>query len=107
MKHLQKMSLLLLLSATMLMACNNHKDKAQEQPNKPAVQAPATEEKPAGQAQILCPIMKSPINKNMYTDVLGKRIYICCPGCANAIKADPAKYIRELEAQGVVLEPAG
>jgi len=39
-------------------------------------------------------------------DVNGKRIYTCCPGCIGKIKADPDKYIKKLEAEGVVLEKA-
>ncbi len=55
-------------------------------------------------AQTLCPVMNAPINRNLYVDHDGKRIYVCCRGCLGAVKADPAKYIKQLEDRGVTLE---
>jgi YHS domain-containing protein len=49
---------------------------------------------------------KNPINPKMYVDVQGKRIYVCCPGCITKIKAEPEKYIKQMEAEGIVLEKA-
>lgn len=62
-----------------------------------------------GSEQTLCPVMGGPINKNLYTDVKGYRIYVCCPGCTEAIKKDPDTYIEKLRQQGVTPErtPAG
>jgi YHS domain-containing protein len=57
----------------------------------------------AGKAQTTCPVMGSPINKNIYTDYLGKRIYFCCNPCVQEFKKDPEKYRQKLEAQGVQL----
>jgi len=55
--------------------------------------------------QTTCPVMKGErINPELYADVNGKRIYVCCPGCIVKIKADPGKYIAQLEAEGVLLE---
>jgi YHS domain-containing protein len=47
-----------------------------------------------------CPVMKSKINKALYVDVDGKRIYVCCKGCIAPIKKKPAKYIKKLEKMG-------
>ncbi|MBA4386533.1 MAG: hypothetical protein C0404_01050 [Verrucomicrobia bacterium] len=58
-------------------------------------------------AQTTCPVMKGgKINKKVFVDVQGKRIYMCCPGCTDAIKKDPAKYIKILEDDGVTIETA-
>ena len=54
--------------------------------------------------QTNCPVMGGKINKKYYVDYDGKRIYVCCPGCIGKIKADPEKYIKKLEADGVVLD---
>ena len=55
--------------------------------------------------QTSCPVMTSnPINKKIFVDYEGKRIYLCCPGCLAAVKADPAKYVKQLEAQGITLD---
>ena len=48
--------------------------------------------------------MDGKINKSLYADVNGKRIYVCCKGCISKIKADPEKYIQQLEAEGIVLD---
>jgi hypothetical protein len=54
-------------------------------------------------AQTKCPVMGGKINKKQFADVNGKRIYVCCPGCIKKIKADPAKYVKQLEGSGVTL----
>lgn len=61
----------------------------------------------AGQPQTTCPVMKgNPVNKSLYVDAEGYRIYVCCGMCEKAVKADPAKYIAEMKAAGVELEKA-
>lgn len=67
--------------------------------------AQGAESKPV-KAQTTCPVMGGKINKSQYVDVDGKRIYLCCGGCAGAIKKEPAKYIQKLEADGVTIELA-
>ena len=60
-----------------------------------------------GVPQTTCPVMKgSPVNKSLYVDAEGYRIYVCCGGCVRAVQADPAKYIAQLQAEGVELEKA-
>lgn len=54
--------------------------------------------------QTSCPVMGEKINKSLYADVDGHRIYVCCGGCIGAVKADPQKYIKQLKAKGVELE---
>jgi len=55
-------------------------------------------------AQSVCPVMGGPINRELFVDAGGKRIYVCCSGCIEKVKADPATYITKLEQQGVTLE---
>ena len=58
-------------------------------------------------SQKYCPVMgNNKIDPDMYVDVEGKRIYVCCSACIEPIKDDPAKYISALEAKGIVLEEA-
>lgn len=67
----------------------------------------AATETPAVKKQTLCPVMtKNQVNKNLYVDADGKRIYVCCKGCIGAVKKDPAKYIKQLEAEGITLDKA-
>ena len=58
----------------------------------------------ADNPQTTCPVMGGKINKEVFSDYQGKRVYFCCPACIGEFKKDPAKYIKKLEDQGVVLE---
>lgn len=51
-----------------------------------------------------CPVMGGPVDPKQYVDANGYRIYVCCSGCIAAVKADPAKYIDKMKAEGVELE---
>ena len=57
-----------------------------------------------GKAQATCPVMGGKIDKKIFADHEGKRVYFCCDGCPETFKKDPAKYIKKLEDAGVVLE---
>ncbi|MFH0879733.1 MAG: hypothetical protein V2A34_08475 [Lentisphaerota bacterium] len=55
--------------------------------------------------QTLCPVMKdNPVNKALFVDHDGKRIYVCCMGCVAEVTKDPAKYIKQLEDEGITLD---
>lgn len=54
--------------------------------------------------QTKCPIMGGPVNKALYADVEGQRIYVCCQGCIAAIKADPDKAFATLQKNGEYAE---
>ena len=54
--------------------------------------------------QTVCPVMGGKIDKKLFVDYEGKRIYACCEGCLPKIRKDPAKYVKQLEDAGVVLE---
>lgn len=57
--------------------------------------------------QSSCPLMGGSIGaRDMYVDVKGKRIYICCAACEDAIRHDPDKYIKIIEKRGEVVEDA-
>ena len=58
----------------------------------------------ASTAQTTCPVMGGAINRSLYADHDGRRVYFCCAACVDTFKADPEKYIKKLEDQGVVLE---
>lgn len=63
----------------------------------------AKEPQPPG-PQTVCPVMGGKIDKKLFVDHAGKRIYACCEGCIPKIRKDPAKCIKQLEHAGVVLD---
>ena len=54
--------------------------------------------------QTVCPVMGDPINKNIFTDYQGNRIYFCCDGCPSDFNKNPRKYMKILKDSGVTLE---
>jgi YHS domain-containing protein len=57
-----------------------------------------------GKAQTVCPVLQGNIDKSVYVDYKGKRIYFCCKGCDAEFAKDPEKYLKKLEDQGVTPE---
>jgi YHS domain-containing protein len=51
-----------------------------------------------------CPVMGGKINKSLYADYDGKRVYFCCTACPEPFKKDPEKYIKIMETEGVEFE---
>ena len=43
--------------------------------------------------QTVCPVLGGKINKDVYTDYQGQRIYFCCPACIKSFE----KYLKKLE----------
>ncbi len=54
--------------------------------------------------QETCPVMGGAINRQLYVDHGGKRVYVCCQGCIAPVKKDAEKFIKALESDGVTLE---
>jgi len=50
--------------------------------------------------QTKCPVMGGKINKNLFVDVKGYRLYACCTGCVAKLKADPDTYVKKIKANG-------
>ncbi len=46
--------------------------------------------------QTTCPVMDAPINKALFVEYKGKKVYFCCPGCEEKFNAEPEKYIAKL-----------
>ncbi|MCK4998303.1 MAG: YHS domain-containing protein [Anaerohalosphaera sp.] len=46
--------------------------------------------------QTTCPVMGGKINKEIFVEYKGKKVYFCCGGCDTKFQADPEKYIAKL-----------
>lgn len=79
-------------------SCSGKKSCPMEEMNK--------KDSSAMKAQTMCPVMGGKIDKSLYADVKGYRIYVCCPGCIDQIKKNPDKYIKKLQKMGVKIEKA-
>ena len=56
--------------------------------------------------QTTCPMMGNPIDKKIFVDHKGKRVYFCCDDCPKAFKADADAQIKKMTDAGVILEDA-
>jgi YHS domain-containing protein len=68
--------------------------------------ATGTKTDPPAITQTKCPVLGGDINKQVYADSNGKRIYFCCNGCDGQFKQNPEKYMKKLEEAGVTPEPS-
>ena len=50
--------------------------------------------------QETCPVMGGEINKDIFVDYQGKRVYFCCAGCESSFNKNPEKYIEKLKKKG-------
>ncbi len=56
--------------------------------------------------QKLCPVMDMEINKEVFLDYGGQRIFFCCNDCINKFKARPDAYLKKTRAPGSALASA-
>jgi len=68
------------------------------------VTALSAAEKAKSSVQTICPVMGGEINKNIYSDYKGFRIYHCCSACPGEFKKNPEKYMKKLKDSGVIPE---
>jgi hypothetical protein len=50
--------------------------------------------------QTKCPIRGGAINRKLFADVEGYRIYVCCSPCLAKVRADPQAAIAKIRANG-------
>jgi len=96
-KKVKTMLLLFALLVVGLIVVNGCKksEPAAPEPTPPAAEP---EEKAAAVTieQTTCPVMAGPINKDIFTEYKGKKVYFCCADCKANFEADPEKYVANL-----------
>ena len=83
--------LLVCLSLTALTVANGCKKKSE-----PATSAETEQKTQAVIEQTICPVMAGPINKDIYTEYKGKKVYFCCSGCKEKFEQAPEQYLSKL-----------
>jgi len=46
--------------------------------------------------QTICPVMGGKIDRSIYTEYKGQKVYFCCAGCEKKFLANPEKYVSKL-----------
>ena len=71
--------------------------KKKSEPVPPPPQAEAAKDVSAVIEQTMCPVMNEmKIDKNVFVEYKGKKVYFCCPACKGEFEKDPEKYISKL-----------
>jgi YHS domain-containing protein len=68
--------------------CKSKAEPAKAQSDSPAVSAVAE--------QSTCPVMGGAIDKNVYVEYKGKKVYFCCSDCKPKFEKEPEKYVSKL-----------
>jgi len=81
---------LLVIGLVMLAGC--------EKKTEPQIETESAQPVPQVSAieQVVCPVMEGPINKEIYTEYKGKKVYFCCSGCKEKFEKEPEKYLSKL-----------
>ncbi|OGV35909.1 MAG: hypothetical protein A2020_07590 [Lentisphaerae bacterium GWF2_45_14] len=100
--------LIILVCAGGLASCKKDKEKSSEETaaSTSSVKTDNEKESASLKPQTMCPVMGGAVNKSLYVDVKGYRIYVCCSDCINEINKDPDKYIKKLQDMGVEITKA-
>ena len=97
MNGLYKIAISVVVAGLLVTGCGD------EEPTAPDVGTEIADVQLVAGTQTACPIMDSPINEDIYYDYQGKRIYFCCAGCDDKFRAEPEKYIKQMEDDGITL----
>jgi YHS domain-containing protein len=75
-----------------------HAEETKETATKTAEEAKKTAETmAASMEQTMCPVMDgNKIDKNVFVEYKGKKVYFCCADCKAKFDADPEKYVANL-----------
>jgi YHS domain-containing protein len=92
------------LTGLILFAGCQKEPPAAQQPPQHSMQAPTPEHASTDQAQVkavvaeqtTCPVMGGAINKKIFVEYKGKKVYFCCAGCPETFQANPEKYVAKL-----------
>ena len=81
---------LLVVALIALTACKKKSEPApSEQIEEIAAELKAVE-------QTICPVMEGPIDKNIFTEYKGKKVYFCCDACKQKFEEKPEEYLAKL-----------
>ncbi|MGD0784866.1 MAG: YHS domain-containing protein [Sedimentisphaerales bacterium] len=83
---------------TVLFFVNGCKKQSSPPPTSSPAANSVTQTQPAASAeQTICPVMTgNPIDKNVFVEYKGKKVYFCCTQCKAEFEKNPEKYLSKL-----------
>jgi YHS domain-containing protein len=92
-----KFGCMLFLGLMVLGGCKKKTEPVPAPLPTPEVKAVAAEPAALPSAeQTVCPVMGGTVNKEIFVEYKGKKVYFCCPSCVGEFQKDPEKYISKL-----------
>ena len=85
---------LLILVSLCLTGCKEEPEAAPAETAQAEVQEPAAAV--AAVEQTTCPVMGGAVNKAIFIEHQGKKVYFCCDPCKDKFKEAPEQYIAKL-----------
>ena len=82
----------LLIGLTVLPGCSSNAPE----PKREAVGMAAPTQIVRSAEQTTCPVMGGKIDRNIYTQYKGQRVYFCCAGCEEKFLESPETYVSKL-----------
>jgi len=86
------------IASVLLAGCQKEQPKQKEQApaqHKNASADQAQVKAVAGE-QTTCPVMGGAIDKDIFVEYQGKKVYFCCKDCVEKFKTNPERYIAKL-----------
>lgn len=83
-----------IIGSAILMAVGGCEKKTE--PVSPSSPNTVQETAAAAAEQTTCPVMGGAINKDLFTEYQGKKVYFCCPSCKDEFEKEPEKYLSKL-----------
>lgn len=72
------------------------REQMQQTPTQEHASVDPAQDEPVAVEQTTCPVMGGAINKAVFVEYQGKKVYFCCAGCEKDFLANPEKYIAKL-----------
>ena len=95
--NIKKVNLILLLGVLSLVGLVMLGGCKESEPEGAVGTVPEVEDvTPVAGEQTTCPIMGMAIDKKVFVEYKGKKVYFCCPGCEDKFNAEPEKYLAKL-----------
>jgi len=96
----------LIAMSLVVISCSKKEKSAPQSKSGAAVETPSTPQTPVKELkpQTTDAISGNPINRRIYTDYEGFRIYFCCVNSQRNFEDNPERYLRAFRSQGVQLE---
>jgi YHS domain-containing protein len=86
-----------ILLITVLFFIDGCKKQSSPPPSTPPAANSVSQAEPAAAGeQTMCPVMGGPIDKKIFVEYMGKKVYFCCEQCKGNFEKNPEKYLPKL-----------